>query len=159
MPNDREHIQWSLHNIDVISYLSKEPCFCDWTATVSFYTALHIIEAVFYRTSTSDRSKHGVCHENRMKLLKQTHQFEKIYRHYRILYSTSRIARYIQNSEGSSIYFPKYMPHEKVISCLVQHELRHIMLSVAKLNVLGNELSAELTNSVGKLPSLSKVKA
>ncbi len=110
MPNEQQHIQWALHNIDVITYLSKETRYCDWTATVSFYTALHVIEAVFYRMSGSCR--HGICHENRMKLLKTTKRFEKIYRHYRNLYSASRIARYVQDASGDTVFL--------LITCLTR---------------------------------------
>jgi len=94
MPSEVEHIQQSLHNMQVTDYLRAQSDFCDRTATVTFYTALHVVEAVFFHTS-SGQGQHGVNHEMREAMLKKNNRYKKLYQHYRPLLSTSLVARYL----------------------------------------------------------------
>ena len=93
MANEAQHIDQAVHNMDVIAYLIEKDRFRDWTATVTFYTALHIVEAVFFQNTKHTRTKHGHNHEDRENILKGNRSFKKIYENYSPLQSSSIIAR------------------------------------------------------------------
>lgn len=132
MPSEKEHIQQAIHNIDVVAYLKKDDDFCDWTATVTFYTALHIIEAVFYKSRKHGSCKHGQRHEGREQILKHTRSYKTIWEHYRIMQSASIIARYLHGDSANATVFQKYMPPEKVKNILIKHHLGSLIKSASK---------------------------
>jgi hypothetical protein len=61
--------------------------FPDWAATVAFYKAVHLVEKLFRQ-----RGQKGGSHMKRNNILKT--QYLPIWRHYKALYSFSRLARY-----------------------------------------------------------------
>jgi len=132
MPNEIEHIQQALHNIRVIDYLRVKPDFCDWTATVTFYAALHIVEAVFFHNETQSNRRHGHNHETREEILKDTTGYRNMYQHYRPLLSASLIARYLRYSNGKGSSFQQYMSAEDVEQKLVKHRLAQLIKTAAR---------------------------
>jgi hypothetical protein len=132
MPTEKEHIQQAIHNIDVVAYLRKNDDFCDWTATVTFYTALHIVEAVFYRSKKHGNCKHGQRHEGREQILKHTTNYKNIWQHYRPLQSTSVIARYLHGDSTNATIFKKYMSPLKVYDILIKQHLGSLIKSASK---------------------------
>jgi len=132
MSIELEHIQQALHNIEVIDYLCTQPKFCDWTSTVTFYTALHIVEAVFFHDTKNSNRRHGHNHEEREAILKNVNSYRNIYRHYRQLQSASVIARYLYNPSGTGVIFEKYMSAKKVKEKLIKHHLAQLIKTASK---------------------------
>lgn len=55
MPEFAEHQRQAYHNLDLLSFfVSHDSCkkFADWYVTVSFYSALHFVEAIFQHHKT-----------------------------------------------------------------------------------------------------------
>jgi hypothetical protein len=61
----------------------------DWTVVVFFYAALHCVEAVF-----AVERKDFTSHEKRDSAIKQHYLLKQIFRHYKILDTLGRNARY-----------------------------------------------------------------
>jgi len=142
MPSESEHVQQGLHNIKVIDYLRRNPEFCDWTATVTFYTALHVVEAVFFHDRAHTNHRHGQSHENRERILKGTNSYQNIHRHYRPLQSASVVARYL-HQRGTT--FQQYMSTKKVQDRLIKYHLRELIKSASKfLSPASSRLLAEV---------------
>jgi hypothetical protein len=133
-----------LHNIKVTSYLLAKPEFCDWTATVTFYTALHIVEAVFFHDRTHTNQRHGQSHENREKILKGTKSYQNIHRHYRPLQSVSVVARYLRGLSKEGLTFQQYMPPKQVQEKLIKHHLTQVIKTASKF------LSSTSANLIAK---------
>ncbi len=68
----------------------------EWITVISFYKALHIVEAAFAEVGP----RHGRNHESREALLKHDRRFNHIYRHYRPLWAASTVARYLAEFEA-----------------------------------------------------------
>ncbi len=132
MPDDTEHTQLALHGIDVAHHLLKTPEFRDWVAIALFYSALHIVEAVFFSDQADDRTKHGQNHDGREAVLKGATSYHKIWEHYRELLSASIIARYLQDRSGRTILFNVYMSETKVREVLVKHHFWQLIKSASK---------------------------
>ncbi len=49
MSNETQHVQQARHNISFLSTIVSDTSNRDWIATVCFYSAVHLIEAVVYR--------------------------------------------------------------------------------------------------------------
>lgn len=113
MPNDSRHITQAQHNIVFLESFYKSYNFNDWSVTVSFYIAVHIIEAIIFITkklNIGDKSyslKHSDqllnlpeaaagkvtnYHEARNLIVAQN--FSAIAGWFKILYNESKTARY-----------------------------------------------------------------
>ena len=44
MPDSKYHLEHANHNNDALKHLDKSPKYLDWVITMSFYTALHILQ-------------------------------------------------------------------------------------------------------------------
>ncbi len=132
MPNESEHIQLALHNIEVIHYLLDKPKFSDWTATVTFYTALHIVEAVFFHDTKNTHRRHGHNHEEREKILKGTRSYQNLYIHYRPLQSASVVARYLNSQSQRCTVFQQYLNDNQIKEKLIKHHLFQIIKTASK---------------------------
>ncbi len=51
MASEAEHIDLASSNQNLIDHLIHENAFHDWLATVAFYKAIHVVEAVFANKS------------------------------------------------------------------------------------------------------------
>ncbi len=133
MPETATHINLAVHNIDAAGYLIKDKKFSDWAAVTTFYAALHVVEAVFHSNQKTEE-RHGQTHEHRNRILKYDRRYQHIYKNYRILYSASLVARYLEDCSNASthILFDKYLPPEKVISELIRDKFWQILKSAGQ---------------------------
>lgn len=131
MPSETAHLALADRNHAVIEHLLQQPDECaEWVVTVTFYKALHLVEALF----AHDGAGHGQSHERRDQLLKANRRYSHIYRHYRPLWAASVVARYLQDPQGKDYCnFSDYLPVDKVKAEILHHRLRKIEQSVAKL--------------------------
>lgn len=86
MATELEHKRHAQHNQAFLDVIDKN-AFPDWAITVSFYKAVHLVEALF-----TNKQVRGGSHIRRNNTLKRT--FPAIWRDYRPLYAFSRVARY-----------------------------------------------------------------
>jgi len=113
MPNDSRHIAHAQHNIEFLESFYKSYNFNDWSVTVSFYIAVHIIEAIIFSTKRVNIGGESYLLEHSDQLLnlpeptagKVTNyhgarnlivgqNFSAIAGWFKILYNESRTARY-----------------------------------------------------------------
>lgn len=90
MAKDSRHLdQWS-HNRRLITLIpSTHP---DWIVTVTFYTALHAVDALFAKDGITVTS-----HSERNHILTHTSRYSEINKKYYVLYMLSRTVRYLAN--------------------------------------------------------------
>ncbi len=87
--NIQRHIQQWTHNRSLIGRIPPE--YPDWIVTVSFYAAIHAIDALL----VSDETQGIVSHSTRNGVLAKTNRYKAIYRSYHTLYDLSRTVRYL----------------------------------------------------------------
>jgi len=151
MPNEAEHTQLALHNIQVIDYLLDEPKFCDWAAIAIFYTALHIVEAVFFYDKRHSGMRHGYNHETRECILKGTKSYHNIWEHYRPLQSASVKARYLEGLSKKGLTFQQHMPSKQVEERLIKRHLAQLIKTASRfLSSNSGDLLKEAFNKTFK---------
>lgn len=125
MPSEAIHIAQACRNQETIDYLLTGPMeFPEWVATVAFYKALHVVEAVL---SHNPERPHTQTHEMRERVLKTTPKYGHIYKHYAVLKRTSLIARYLSADDGAPVpSFAAYMPLNDVRREILHHRLRQL---------------------------------
>lgn len=91
MPSTEEHIKKYNENKKLLeTNLNIKKCnFYNWIVTVSFYAALHLVEAKLAEKGFDSRD-----HLGRNNNIARFNQFKAIRNEYKILYDKSRIARY-----------------------------------------------------------------
>lgn len=122
MPSFDQHIKQAQHNIEFLISFYKTYKFNDWAITVSFYTAVHIIEAIIarkgeikfkdkeYKIQHSDQlsnilktykdslpknfSEEFITHHHVMRKLIVNENFPQVSGWFNLLYNDSRTARY-----------------------------------------------------------------
>ncbi|HUS57242.1 MAG TPA: hypothetical protein VM141_01205, partial [Planctomycetota bacterium] len=127
MPRIDSHINLAVHNIECACHLNATPRFHDWTATVAFYAAIHVVEAVF---ANEKPILHGQCHQRREQLLKQ--KYQNIYIPYHALRDAADVARYLDKADCFSLF----MDPSQVQAILLQQKLTSILrlaLQIAQL--------------------------
>lgn len=62
----------------------------EWVATIAFYKAIHVVEAACRKLG----QRHTHSHKSRLSLVSAKTELQPIYKHFRILYVASCIARY-----------------------------------------------------------------
>ncbi len=113
MPSDIQHIDHAQHNIGFLESFYSSYEFNDWSVTVSFYIAVHIIEAVIYivknikihdksyeirhseqlvRSENIESIRELNYHQARMIIVQEN--FTDIGKWFKLLYNYSRTARY-----------------------------------------------------------------
>ena len=130
MPSKDVHLKMADHNRRALEYMQERLAdFPDWCASIAFYAALHLVEAVF---ATDKNILHGIGHERRERCLKQKN-YEHIHRHYWPLWRASMVARYLEDSGRECRTFAEFMSPEKVTDKLINHHLAQVEKSVTKL--------------------------
>jgi hypothetical protein len=112
-------IQWH-HNRDFISTI--DPNYPDWAVTVSFYVALHAVDALL----KFDGNIHITDHTSRNATLSHTNRYSKIWKLYHPLFGLSRTVRYLANPK-------KWVPWPEVEFQIFRRYLYPIEKSVLKL--------------------------
>jgi len=131
MPSKEAHLQLAERNQHVLDYLLAEPQKCaEWIATVAFYKALHLVEALFAHHGLG----HSHNHEDRDHRLKADRRYHHIYKHYRPLWAASIVARYLCDPQGRQFSrFHDYLTPQHLQSQLLDHRLQQVEKSVHKL--------------------------
>jgi hypothetical protein len=120
------HIDQWLHNRQFLSTI--DPDYPDWAVTVTFYTALHAVDALLQ----SDQVEGIVSHAARNQTLNHTNRYRRVWRAYQPLYDLSRTVRYMANPRAwvpwnciQSEVFRRYLyPLEDSVQKLMQESLR-----------------------------------
>lgn len=120
MAAELDHVRLANRNHEALLHLLHDvDRFPEWVATVAFYKAVHIAEALL----ASDAGRHSPSHLERERSLKTT-RYAAVYRDYARLLSASRIARYLQDGDGPGFRsFEDYMGAADVRDRLVKRFL------------------------------------
>src|SRR5258708_7948386 len=133
MPNKNSHLELAKKNEDTIKYLlSDADNHPEWIATVAFYRALHLVEALF-SVNSNVGTQHGSNHEQREKILKSDRRYSHIWKHYRPLWAASMVSRYLKHdAPGHGYYasFCDFMSAQDVKDKILNHRLKQIETSV-----------------------------
>jgi hypothetical protein len=135
MPSKDAHLSAARENQRVIEYLcQKVDEFPGWVATVAFYKALHVIEALFAVDGTGVDG-HTDKHEQRNTLLKKTRRYQQLWKFYRPLFQASLVARYLRENQNVPTHevFATYMPPDTVVRLVLGHYLKQIEKSATGL--------------------------
>src|SRR5687768_11413158 len=119
MPSESCHLKAAEKNQKTIDFLL--PAIDDhseWISTIAFYKALHLVEAAFTRDPSI---VHGQNHENRENALKKNRKYSHIWKFYRLLWSASTVARYLQDGGKDYSTFFEYLTPAKVKIDLLGH--------------------------------------
>lgn len=131
MPSKECHLAQAKRNQQTLDYLLKEvDQHSAWVATVAFYKALHLVEAVF---ATDPNIRHGHSHEEREDFLKSTRKYSHIWKHYRLIWAASVIARYLEDRTDQYSSFDEFMTPDDVKVNLVGHWLQQVEQSASKI--------------------------
>jgi len=110
MASEADHISLADRNHDFLVDVLREGRFPDWAATVAFYKAVHVVEAVF----AADLGRDSTSHTDREESLK-TLKYKRIFKDYTHLLTASRIARYLESrDEGKYHQFADFMDAQEV---------------------------------------------
>lgn len=131
MAREAEHIRLANRNHKVLLFLVKRPREnAEWIATVAFYKAVQVVEAVF----ATHLQKHCHGHVERLNELKQRAFPIELFKSLRPLYCASSVARYLVDSGGKIVdppvpavsysQFVDYLSAEDVLEKLV---LKHLV--------------------------------
>jgi hypothetical protein len=130
MPSEKCHLAVADRNQKAIDFLL--PAIADhseWITTIAFYKAVHLVEAVFTHDPVI---RHGINHENREAALKGNKRYAQIWRFYRLLWSASTVARYLQDRDNDYSSFSEYLSTDDVKTKVLSHWLVQIEASVKK---------------------------
>lgn len=113
MSSYQAHLYQAQHNEGLLSELTASLSYKDWLVTVTFYSAIHYVEAAFFNnpaighTDTSiptdpntGRWLHSP-HNWRMRLLRETSP--NAWRSFRSLYNESYVARYLLRHDRGDV--------------------------------------------------------
>ena len=143
MASESAHVALANRNQATINYLCRElNRHSAWVATIAFYKALHVVEAVF---SNDPRITHTSDHESRFATLKSNRKYQNIYRHYSVLSRVSLVARYLGgvDRQGRGVQlFDDYMKPDVVASKVLFHHLKQVENSARQLINAASDLSS-----------------
>ena len=100
MPSLDAHLAAARNNFDLMTFLRTNRMQTDsgWVAVVAFYTALHVVEAVFAKLRHGG-IEHTSTHYERRNILRNVRQYQKLWQHYRPLHDAASDARYFEAGE------------------------------------------------------------
>ncbi|MDD4892077.1 MAG: hypothetical protein PHU85_19315 [Phycisphaerae bacterium] len=125
MGTEAEHLKRAQKNGRAIEYLLlKLGDHPEWVATIAFYKALHLVDALLYH----EFQAHGGNHDNRDRQIKTNHRYSHIAKFYGQLLRASLLARYLDDPR---VAFEDVFPPEKVKSEILDHMLSQLEHSVS----------------------------
>jgi hypothetical protein len=136
MPTELEHIDKWKHNRAFLGFIPEQ--FSDWRATVSFYAALHAVEAFLWAKLKRD------CYDHEQRDAVVQEHLRAVYADYFQLYNTSRVARYMVSRSGKAPLFSAFMPAAKVVNILIKQRLHHLEQHVIRELALNPDEFPEL---------------
>jgi hypothetical protein len=89
MADSRKHLDQWQHNRAFLGLIPTD--YPDWMVTVSFYVALHAIDALLAHDGVGRVNSH----ESRNDVLIKTKRYQQIWKHYQPLHDLSRRIRYL----------------------------------------------------------------
>lgn len=119
MPEEDHVNQWR-HNRAFISLIPPE--FPDWAVTVTFYTALHAVDALMEHDNVARIVDHG----SRNDTLARTNRYSKIWELYHPLFDLSQTVRYMARPQ-------KWIPWPKIEADVLKRYLYPLENSVFRL--------------------------
>lgn len=147
MASEIDHINLANKNHDTLAYLVQQADkHSEWVATVAFYKAVQVVEAVF----ASHLKTHSHGHDSRIADLKRP-AYSELFKAYRPLYVASLIARYLEDSASAKLdgkkpntksyrCFADYLSSDEVIKRLLGKRLKTLeALSVEFLSKNGKK--------------------
>ena len=139
MPTKTAHEKAAKDNLSALKYCQERiEDFPQWATVIAFYTALHVVEAVFAADTelTASNRAHSDDHYDRNDKLKRNKRFQHIWKHYQPLFNDSLIARYLQSDRTTPDFFESfsdYMSPSDIVDTHINHNLRQIILSSRRL--------------------------
>ncbi len=98
MPDVANHLAKVRSNKSILNHIGNAEAtqFPDWYVTITFYTAVHIVEAIIYQ----EKNSHSKDHDDREKQLMKIPVLDRSFlTAYRTLYQQSKQARYMTNKK------------------------------------------------------------
>lgn len=130
MPDSTQHLLKAQSCLECSRVLmSNGDQHLDWAATQIFYAALHVVEATIF-LDQSVKEKHFTSHENRNHFLRTTNRYQKVYKHYKVLFTDSLVARYMSDGHCD---FLSYLPRSNLLDQSIGHHLHQIGSSCDRL--------------------------
>ena len=131
MPDEASHITLANRcQQAMLQLLEAQPVITEWVATIAFYKALHVIEAVFFH---DPEIVHGGDHGLREKHLNRNRRYRAIHMNYQLLLEASMVARYLVCKAPGVTSFNQYMSLEAVRQKLIAERLHRIECEALKL--------------------------
>ena len=127
MASRDDHVKQWRHNRRFLPTI--DPAYHDWIVTVTFYTALHAVDALLAHDKIPVNS-----HQSRNETLRRVTRYDKIERSYLPLYNLARTVRYSADPN-------RWIPVEQIRGKVIVRHLYPIETSVQKL--IGLDLSLE----------------
>jgi hypothetical protein len=146
MATEADHIALANKNHDALLHLLPNvERFPEWVTVIAFYKAVQIIEAVF-------EHKYGRCghgHQKRLEALK-SRGYKELYRHYRVLWGASSVARYLYNTIDNKSYssFASYLSAQQIHTAILKRRLAGIECEAVGM------LSESCRNQLKRLPDV-----
>lgn len=131
MAAELDHIDLANRNHDTLVYLVRSgDAHSEWVATIAFYKAVQVVEAVFI----THLKKHSHGHDDRIADLKRP-IFTGLFTSFRPLYAASLVARYLEDFSSRKCdaipsramrytSFSQYMPANSVVTRLLKKRLQ-----------------------------------
>lgn len=136
MPDVAAHIALAQRNQLCLDYLRPRiNDFPEWVVVVSFYRAVHLVEAVFASLPTPF---HSPDHSDRRVKLFSDKRFENLRNHYRPIERASKVARYLEDDIQTYSCFAAYLSAAQVENQILNHRLRQVQ--AAAENLLGYQI-------------------
>ena len=146
MASEQNHVALANRNHLLLVELIAAQKHSEWIATVAFYKAVHLVEAVF----AYKHSRHSNSHTERLGWLKIDHAIGSCFGAYRSLMNASLVARYLDSGESGGVStFESFMPLNDVIATLVYGKLVKVERTILS-NLSGP--SQKLLHRVLELP-------
>jgi hypothetical protein len=131
MPQVADHIALANKNQLTLSHLTEDvENHPEWVATIAFYKALQLVEALF--VFLDGNNCHG--HQVRNRKLNEP-RFRAVNRQYKPLFRASMIARYLHDNEQNIGYcsFNDFLTSDQVQSEILNKRLRNLEQAVLQL--------------------------
>lgn len=118
----KAHIDQWKHNRGFLQTI--QPPYPDWAVTVTFYTALHAVDALL----AHDKVQGITSHEARNGALMRTNRYANIWKSYQPLHSLARTVRYLAKPQ-------RWVPWHEIEPNVIRRYLYPIEKSVQKLTM------------------------
>ena len=122
MARAEDHIHLANKNDEALRYLlGAYNRFPEWITTLAFYKAVQIVDALCV-----EKRRHAPSgHPDRLDWLQRVKDLQPLYRHFRVLHSSSCIARYLSDKASKQSYksFAEFLTPEQVITQLIERRL------------------------------------